>query len=200
MTSNITNTINTINTINTTNEFKINILEKDGDDTITCYIHKDIKIDVTYLVHTHEYMDSISSLCQKKFNIKPKKEITIRQLHKSYNNQDNEYKSIKTKLNDDHKKYINIEYQDQIIPELYTEFKTDDDLYEIIMSYGCDSKNINTIYTIYKNNEMIMSLIDETSYLQLGDGSTYCYLSDDNIIIENSGDVGSVILFELQSN
>ena len=200
MTSNITNTINTINT---TNEFKINILEKDGDDTITCYIHKNIKIDVTYLVHTHEYMDSISSLCQKKFNLKPKLTVDVTQFSSLHAN--NEYKLIKPKINNDHAEYLNIKYLDNITPDSYTEFKIDNISYKLVMSHGCsynpttNTDIIDTIYTLYKEDIMILSLIDETSCLQLGDGDTYCYLSDNYIIIENTGDVGSVILFEVKN-
>ena len=192
-----------INENKSTITYNKTILEEDAGDMIICYTHKDIDIPVTYLLHTHEYMDSISSLCQKKFNLKPKLTVDVTQFSSLHAN--NEYKLIKPKINNDHAEYLNIKYLDNITPDSYTEFKIDNISYKLVMSHGCsynpttNTDIIDTIYTLYKEDIMILSLIDETSCLQLGDGDTYCYLSDNYIIIENTGDVGSVILFEVKN-
>ena len=79
------------------------------------------------------------------------------------------------------------------IPKKYTKLEKDYHIY-IIDSLGC------IIYNIIIGDNHVCALVDYTSTFQLGDDGTKYYLNEDGkIIIENQGDVESLLLFDIKN-
>ena len=52
-------------------------------------------------------------------------------------------------------------------------------------------------YYVVKDNKIISGFLDPETHFQLGDGSTTCYLTDNNdLVVENCGDVSSVVIIK----
>jgi hypothetical protein len=72
-------------------------------------------------------------------------------------------------------------------------------MYSVNIGHGQDS----IIYIVSKQTdndeqEIISCFVDKPTTYQLGDGSTNFYTNDDNIIIENEGDVSSIVVIKFE--
>ncbi len=52
----------------------------------------------------------------------------------------------------------------------------------------------NVVYLVGKDYEIISGFFDKSSHYQMGDCDTYAYLWDNEIVIQNCGDVSSVVI------
>jgi hypothetical protein len=72
----------------------------------------------------------------------------------------------------------------------YIHAKYEISVWDNIQTYG-------TVYMVSKGDKIIKLLYDDKSYLQLGDGGTHIYcLNNNNILIENIGDYGSIVVIQ----
>lgn len=65
------------------------------------------------------------------------------------------------------------------------------ELGDICIKIGCDD---GIRYTLIKDGEVISGFIDPSYSFQEGDTGSHCYLHDGKIILENYGDVSSVVI------
>ncbi len=93
--------------------------------------------------------------------------------------------------------FENIDYEVKIVDERI-EIISDKDTYR---TAKCEWKDgfmlwiIGSTYVITKNNQIISMFTDEPTTYQIGDGETKCFLYKDcHLVIENCGDVSSVVV------
>jgi hypothetical protein len=71
--------------------------------------------------------------------------------------------------------------------------------YNQITIYCSNSGHLGVVYYIFVNNTLVAKLVDKKCTYQSGDAGTNLYDNDDNdFIIENHGDVSSVLAFNIK--
>ena len=117
------------------------------------------------------------------------------------------YESKKEKIVNDHKVKLNIDClhndnenktKNNFTICYHTSFIFGSEKYELIISQS--KTNGESIYTIYWNDIMSMSLIDNSGKIAVCGNYTKCYVSENGLIIENFGRNASLIFSILNSN
>jgi len=83
-------------------------------------------------------------------------------------------------------------------------FESDDDIFisDTEISWKDDIHvhigdiNLSIVYIVAKDNKIISGFYDKQTTFQLGDCITRCYLHNDNLVIQNCGDVSSVVIIK----